>query len=502
MVAMNIKSIPVIDVFAGPGGLNEGFSRVGKGLSTSFRTALSIEMDPVACRTLRLRSVRRTLQRTPQYFDYLEYAAGNLPLKSFLAIPNVSAAFAVAEREVLELELGPESRSTSRRAIQQALSASSTDDWVLIGGPPCQAYSLAGRSRRANDVTFANDKKHFLYREYLAILRDFAPPVFVMENVKGLLSSRHSENSIFDLILSDLKLPRPALEYEILSMAVTREGHLNPSDFVLRAEKYGVPQKRHRVILVGVRRDVAERGFRLQPLAEQARVTVQEAIYDLPRLRSGISPASRDSADDWERIRGAAAERAGVEQSVDHLTRGARFFERTAPVSADSLYERWVMVPGMNGVLQHESRSHMVADLERYFYVAAWATKHGVSPRLRELPKDLLPLHKNAESEGRPFDDRFRVQLATEPSTTVVSHISKDGHYYIHPDPQQMRSLTVREAARLQTFPDDYFFEGNRTQQYHQVGNAVPPLLAYQVGTAIARAFERTSSRPEDRRRA
>lgn len=492
---MSAKSIPVIDVFAGPGGLNEGFSRVGNGRTTGFKTALSIEMDPVACRTLRLRSIARQLSGTPQYQDYLAYAGGHLPWNQFLGIPKVSAAADVANEEVLELELGPDTRAVSRSAIGAALEASSATEWALIGGPPCQAYSLAGRSRRANDETFAQDKKHFLYREYLAIIQDFAPSVFVMENVKGLLSSTHSESPIFDLILSDLKSPRTGLDYEVLSLAVSRDGHLRPADFVLRAERYGVPQKRHRVILVGVRKDLIDSGFDIQPMTERPRVTVQDALFDLPALRSGISPASLDSDDEWERIRASAAHRAGLEMAGSSYPRGSRFLAATGLAGTSAAFDSWVRVPELNGVLQHESRSHMPADLARYFYASSWAREKGVSPRLSELPRDLLPHHKNAESERRPFDDRFRVQLSSEPSTTVVSHISKDGHYYIHPDPSQMRSLTVREAARLQTFPDDYFFEGNRTQQYHQVGNAVPPLLAHQIGTAIADAWDAMSGR-------
>jgi DNA (cytosine-5)-methyltransferase 1 len=129
----------------------------------------------------------------------------------------------------------------------------------------------------------------------------------------------------------------------------------------------------------------------------------------------------------------------------------------------------------------------MAGDLQRYFFAACYAKVYKKSPKLGSFPKELLPAHQNVHLNGDKviFDDRFRVQCAHEPSTTIVSHISKDGHYYIHPDPSQCRSLTVREAARLQTFPDDYFFTGPRTAQFHQVGNAVPPYLAYQIGQAI-----------------
>ena len=131
----------------------------------------------------------------------------------------------------------------------------------------------------------------------------------------------------------------------------------------------------------------------------------------------------------------------------------------------------------------------MASDLARYLFAATFAHSQGYSPRLDTFPPKLLPDHLNVqfrnEVEVIPFKDRFRVQCKDEPATTVVAHIAKDGHYYIHYDPSQCRSLTVREAARLQTFPDNYFFVGTRTEQYTQVGNAVPPLLAHKLAKIV-----------------
>lgn len=152
---------------------------------------------------------------------------------------------------------------------------------------------------------------------------------------------------------------------------------------------------------------------------------------------------------------------------------------------------RWLIDPKLAGVVQHEARSHMPEDLQRYFFAACFAEVAIASPKIRDFPERLLPAHENVRNAEIPFEDRFRVQLRGSPSTTIVSHIAKDGHYYIHPDPTQCRSLTVREAARLQTFPDNYFFEGTRTEQYTQVGNAVPPFLARQLGRVVAQILGR-----------
>jgi len=142
----------------------------------------------------------------------------------------------------------------------------------------------------------------------------------------------------------------------------------------------------------------------------------------------------------------------------------------------------------------------MDLDLQRYLFAAAYAEVAHRSPKMIDFPRGLIPRHKNAEDGNtKVFSDRFRVQTRDRVATTVTCHIAKDGHYYIHYDPQQCRSLSVREAARIQTFPDNYLFEGNRTAQYTQVGNAVPPFLAGQIAESLADALAapRPDSRPD-----
>jgi DNA (cytosine-5)-methyltransferase 1 len=147
----------------------------------------------------------------------------------------------------------------------------------------------------------------------------------------------------------------------------------------------------------------------------------------------------------------------------------------------------WYIDSKLQGVCNHTTRLHISTDLHRYLFAACYAGVEHRSPELRDFPAELLPKHRNARKSAKDgaFDDRFHVQMPNRPSTTVTSHLAKDGHYFIHPDPCQCRSMTVREVARLQTFPDNYFFCGPRTGQYIQVGNAVPPLLAKQIGDIV-----------------
>lgn len=495
--------VPIIDLFAGPGGLGEGFASLrGHGGKSFFEIGLSIEKNPVAHRTLTLRAVFRRLRGTKDIRHYYSYIRGEIDEAAFRRIPAVASAFAHAETEARCLELGKSDEGGIDGEIRAALKGQET--WVLIGGPPCQAYSLAGRSRRAKDKTFHKDEKHFLYKEYLRIIRVHRPTIFVMENVKGLLSSQHSGNPMFDRIIADLSMPVDGLEYEIRSFVKAGNGEsLEPVDYVIPAERYGIPQSRHRVILLGVRKDAGlPRQELLTPVPRA--VTVRQTIDDLPRIRSRLSRG--DSPEAWREavqagpayVKGWRAESANsmietmraFADAATCTTTGGAFIAKDyrRPKKLTELQE-WLHDRSLGGVCQHEARSHMASDLARYLFSACFAHSFGYFPRLEVFPPKLLPDHINVQVDGEdeviPFRDRFRVQCRNEPATTVVAHIAKDGHYYIHYDPAQCRSLTVREAARLQTFPDNYFFAGNRTEQYTQVGNAVPPLLAHKLAKIV-----------------
>jgi DNA (cytosine-5)-methyltransferase 1 len=504
---MNIP-IPIIDIFAGPGGLGEGFSALrNDGGDPLFKIKLSIEMDEFAHRTLELRAFFRQFigsnRKTP--VDYYEYLAGKITrTELFSRFPQEAT---LARKEAWLAELGEVPDSEVDKKIQLALGKAAT--WVLIGGPPCQAYSLVGRSRmRGTDIEkFEKDPRHFLYKEYLRILAEHQPPIFVMENVKGLLSAKLNQQKTFDLILADLCAPLNAinkntgfpLAYKLFSISTKRKEdslETQPRDFIVHSEDYGIPQSRHRLIIIGIRDDIYTSTPKI--LDKKEPVFINNVLDDLPRLRSGLSKKT-DSSHEWYQVVTSiknAEWLSTVESKLQakiienaknieyNLSRGEAFIQT---VANPGQHREWYIDDALKGVCNHETRGHICDDLHRYFFAAVFALVHKRSPTLIDFPTGLLPNHNNVQNalDGSNFNDRFRVQVFGKPSTTVVSHISKDGHYYIHYDPTQCRSLTVREAARLQTFPDNYFFEGNRTQQYHQVGNAVPPLLAYQIAERV-----------------
>ncbi|WP_343317514.1 DNA cytosine methyltransferase [Arthrobacter sp. TMP15] len=474
---------PIIDLFAGPGGLNEGFSSVkDEAGNYAFKTLASFEMDSFACQTLRLRATYRELLRIGGDLQpYFEYISGAKTWPETLK-GDFKEAYMAAKQHVYRVELGEENRPKVDEHIELQLGPEDTrGDWALIGGPPCQAYSLAGRSRRTGDENFAFDHKHFLYREYLHILGKFKPTIFVMENVKGLLSSKNGDQSMFQTILADLKRLPSGVSYEIRSLVVDAEPNdIAPNDFIIRSEDYGVPQKRHRVILLGVRSDVVHLIPRQVLNKADGPVTVRAALRGMPAVQAETSYRKPKIAQDWSAVQTAALRDIRSVESpskLEPLKPGAKAVES---------YVDWISETELNEPIQHNPRAHMVSDLVRYRVMAELAQRLGKSPKYTDLPPSLHPEHRNIGKVGTPFTDRFRVQVWDTPATTVVSHISKDGHYYIHPDPRQARSFTVREAARLQSFPDNYFFEGPRTQQFHQVGNAVPPLLSKQIGELVA----------------
>ncbi len=507
------RPIPIIDLFAGPGGLGEGFSALGKPEGRPrFDIHLSIEKDPIAHRTLELRSFFRQFPHGESPSEYYLYVRGRLNREELFRA-NANAAGA-ASREAWWAELGKADTAEVRDRIKTALG--SADPWVLIGGPPCQAYSLVGRSRNKgiDGYRLANDPHARLYLEYLQIIGDFWPAVFVMENVKGLLSSRIDGELVFDDIRQDLVDPAEALRrhcrtrrnakaHTYTLRALTRDGlFTSPSDFVIRAEQFGIPQSRHRVIIIGVRDDLS--AGTLPILTPRAGPSVQQMIQDLPPLRSGLSKETDDVAS-WigavldvcrpsrlrafrgqldDQVRQRLAEMPARATSMAGLGRGAEFIKHKPRVQ----YEQdWFVDNRLQGVCNHSTRAHIRSDLQRYLFAAIYADVHQRSPGLADFPRELRPNHQNVSDalNGATFADRFRVQHRYRYSTTVTSHISKDGHYYIHYAPDQCRSLTVREAARLQTFPDTYYFDGPRTAQYAQVGNAVPPLLARQIAECV-----------------
>lgn len=534
--------IPVIDLFAGPGGLGEGFSKSEK---ADFQVAVSIEKDPMAFQTLRLRAAHRELMRrvgkdSGAWSEWDETVATRSWAEVFSCLsgstnPDIRSACKAAAQEAWNVELGPFNRAEVSIGIRQRLEhllghSGVPKDCVLIGGPPCQAYSLVGRSRNRGKEGYRaeHDHRHFLYLEYLHVINEFRPAVFVMENVKGILTSKVAERQMFQTIISDLKRPDIAcgtsanLEYVLVALPLGCKGGMcdpGPEDYIVKAELFGVPQARHRVIICGVRRDIFDAAGSVSALPQSAEVRVGHVIGDLPELRSQLSfrgkglrwvdcfdlPIMDDAiremmADDSHPDRKRVAllmqkVRARLAGSRDPGTGADRIEHHQAVIRCEQSLARWYLDRRSRLLANHESKAHMPSDLIRYLFVAAYGAELGTSPRLCDFPAALLPEHENVDRSdpgAAIFKDRFRVQLKEHPSMTVTSHIAKDGHAFIHPDPMQCRSLTVREAARLQTFPDSYVFLGNRTSQYTQVGNAVPPFLAVQVADIVGDLLSRS----------
>lgn len=420
-----------LDLFAGAGGLSEGFLRAG------YTPVAHVEMDIAACYTLRTRAAYHWLKKNNQLNVYNQYLNGKLTRDEFYKkIPHDILS------SILNYEISEKNLPTIFSEIDKKLDGHKLD--LIIGGPPCQAYSLAGRSRAENRMV--GDKRNYLYRLYAEFLKKYKPAYFVFENVAGLLSAKDEDGSLH---LENMR----KLFYDSGYSTELR---------LLNASEYGVLQNRKRIILIGCH------GTRMDFYPEipcnNNKYIVDDVLCDLPAIKAG---------------------------------EGSFAPVKTYPYRRTYLFESGIKEFDTETVTLHQARPHTDQDLEIYKIVVTNWNKNQRRLQYTDLPERLRS-HKNTRS----FLDRFKVVAKNLPyAQTVVAHISRDGHYYIHPDILQNRSLTPREAARLQTFPDNYYFESitgkpSRTYAYKQIGNAVPVCLAHSIAAALLKFFK--EDEPDD----
>ncbi|MFI3202260.1 MAG: DNA cytosine methyltransferase [Eubacteriales bacterium] len=399
-----MKKYNFIDLFAGCGGLSEGF------YATGFNALAHIEINKVACETLKTRM---------RYYQYSDEEI---------------------EKSVLNLDI---TSDNIVKEIDSAVGINKVD--VIIGGPPCQAYSSLGRAKDENAMV--NDPRNYLFESYVKVLNYYRPKLFVFENVMGMLTAKVNDELIVNKIIETLSE----------NYKVKLEAKLN----VLNSVNYGVPQTRKRVIIIGVRNDlnieiediynnILKTHYSPETpnkdLGELKKyVTVGDAIKELPKLRAG----------------------EGQKTVEFKSTKVNEFLEKIAKDSTT--------------LNDHVVRRHNDMDIKRYQAMAGnkWTFKELLAHR-----SDLK------HEKPRVFGNSYTVQWWDLPSKTIIAHLYKDGNQFIHPDAGQARTFTVREAARLQSFPDDFVFEGSRTEQYKQIGNAVPPLMAEAIASAVRKTLE------------
>lgn len=419
--------IRFLDLFAGAGGLSEGFIQAG------YTPVAHVEMDKAACYTLRTRAVFHELNKTTEGQQiYKDYLLGKISReKLYSTVPQ-----AITD-SVIEEAIGSNTIDKIFEQIDNLSDGKPID--VIVGGPPCQAYSLAGRSRTGEAIK--SDARNYLFEYYASFLKKYQPRYFVFENVTGLYTAKDVNNASFYDQVKD------ALEeagYEIF----TNECH---------AENYGVPQRRRRIIIIGCRRGNNVCAPTLDSSGEYPD-TIFNLFSDLKPIQAGTGS-----------IKAEGRAKSPMKWLVDNGI-------------SDDIYP----------VTYHQARPHNNHDLKIYRNaVDIWNKEKRRFNYLKDVP-DSEKTHKNTKA----FLDRFKVvDGQSHASHTVVAHICKDGHYYIHPDKEQNRSLTPREAARLQTFPDNYFFETptgkeSRMYAYKQIGNAVPVLLARHIAEQLKTYLE------------
>lgn len=406
-----------LDLFAGAGGLSEGFIQAG------FIPISHVEADAAACATLKTRQVFHWLKQQNNLEPYINYLKGNIDRNELWnTVPPDVLNSVINEFISMDTLEGIFSK------IDKALNGQKID--LIIGGPPCQAYSIIGRAR----VNMKDDPRNHLYIQYVEFLKRYKPKYFVFENVLGLLSAKDPKG---DLYLDKMKKLFNKVGYSVEYK-------------ILNAVEFGVLQNRKRIILIG-KKGKDHGNFYPEFQNEIGNATVHDALSDLPKIQAGEG---------------------------SHL-----------PCKILNNQNEWLKLANISTELPvtwHQSRPNTKQDLEIYKLAAqVWNTQK------KRLNYNDLPERLKSHKVTTSFTDRFKIVAADlDASHTIVAHMSKDGHHYIHPDIEQNRSLTPREAARLQTFPDDYYFESqsgkpSRTSAYKQIGNAVPVLLARKIAEKI-----------------
>lgn len=394
----------VLDLFAGAGGLSEGFIKAG------CQIVGHIEMEKKSFSTLTTRMIYHALRKSGKLDEYKKYLLGEITRDELIEKHGLQRE----RNSVICATIGKDNYRSLINQIKERLDKKPLD--IIVGGPPCQAYSYIGRARDLEKMR--TDERNFLYKYYVEFLKALKPKMFVFENVPGLISAGKGA------YLKDMR------------QLMLRAGYT--TDYrILNAADYGVPQNRKRVILVGWRKDSKLKSYPEFPLIER-KYTVKDFFNDLPEVK------------------------AGEGTDIGKFPRSNKLLEKLG------ISNKKIAL-----LLDHVSRPNTKQDLEIY-RLAVLAKQKGENIKYNHLPKRLKTHHNESG-----FLDRFKVvDEDALGSHTVVAHIAKDGHFYIHPDLKQNRSLTVREAARLQTFPDDYKFEGERGPRLKQIGNAVPPMLS------------------------
>ncbi len=295
-------SFGIVDLFAGPGGLGEGFASFLEDGHPPFQIGISVEKETSAHQTLQLRSFLREYRARHDTLprEFIDFHAGRTPKQDWSAVDATAWQHACFEARALELG-SAEAAATVDAAITQLRKKYL--DTILIGGPPCQAYSLVGRARSKGKVGYVpeDDTRHYLFREYIRVLDKLRPAVFIMENVKGMLSSTIESRLVFEMLMEDLTSlgTGHGHHYELRAIRVENgkaslQEVTKPSDFIVRAERFGVPQRRHRVIVVGIRSDLSSKFANKEINVSEKTTTVFDAIGSLPPLRSGISRGHDD----------------------------------------------------------------------------------------------------------------------------------------------------------------------------------------------------------------